>query len=584
MWRPTKIDTRKVPEVSEDVWKSIIKQFGENSNEAKIEVYGEFPESTEDQFISVETIRGAMEREVVDDPHAPLLMGVDVARSEVGDRTVIAFRKGRDARSIPWQIYKGLKGDQIVSKIAAAIDKYNPDDVFVDGGGVGGPIIDMLRSLGYRIREVQAGSKAEDSTTFPNKRLEMWWRMKEWLEIGCIPDNPDLMDDLKGPRLDNHRITGQMILESKKEMKKRGLASPDCFIAGTLIATPDGEKPIESIKPGDYVLTPFGKSRVETVLESNTDKLTTATFSNGSVLSGKGSHKIFTFDQGWVKMEALSLTNECDSYNPWSIAKWRILERFFTRMNRFFFKRQVDIISQEGKLFRRGFYIDASGLNTMEIFQTVFASTIKMVIGLITQSTILNVCRLQNMQASTQSKEWLSMNFAIWPFQHYKSIDILPQSGIDQLKDQNLQAVFPKRVGFVLRNENKQKLFASNAAKCSKHLWGQEQSIVQETVTQNLRTIKTKQLLEFVKFAARLLFSINTANRNVAPIRVQTKTVQETKTYNLTLESENVYYANGILVANCAEALVQTYAFKVASKNIKTYRTQTLKYPSLGIA
>lgn len=235
MWRPLKIDTRNVHEVSEDVWKSIIKQFGEDSNEAKIEVYGEFPESTEDQFIAVDVIRGAMERDVANDPHAPLLMGVDVARSEVGDRTVLAFRKGRDARSIPWQIYKGLKGDQVVSRIASAIDKYNPDEVFVDGGGIGGPIIDMLRSLGYRIREVQAGGKPEDATTFPNKRVEMWWRMKEWLEIGCIPDNNDLMDDLKGPRLDHHRISGQMILESKKDMKKRGLASPD--MAEALVQT-----------------------------------------------------------------------------------------------------------------------------------------------------------------------------------------------------------------------------------------------------------------------------------------------------------------------------------------------------------
>lgn len=226
-WRPVQIDTREVEGVSKEVYDPIIRQFGPDSNEAKIEVYGQFPDSSEDQFIGVDVIRGAMQREIVEDKNAPLIMGVDLARSEKGDRSVICYRKGRDARSIPWQIYKGYKGDQLVTKICEAIDKYNPDEVMIDGGGLGGPIIDMVRSLGYKVREVQAGAKATDNTTFPNKRLEMWWNMREWLEIGCIPENPDLMDDLKGPRLDSHKITGQYILESGKEMKSRGLASPD---------------------------------------------------------------------------------------------------------------------------------------------------------------------------------------------------------------------------------------------------------------------------------------------------------------------------------------------------------------------
>lgn len=45
------------------------------------------------------------------------------------------------------------------------------------------------------------------------------------------------------------------------------------------------------------------------------------------------------------------------------------------------------------------------------------------------------------------------------------------------------------------------------------------------------------------------------------PISVQTQTVvAPIKTYNLTLDRDNVYYANGVLVDNCADAFLLTFS------------------------
>jgi hypothetical protein len=98
--------------------------------------------------------------------------------------------------------------------------------VFVDGGGVGGGVVDRLKQLGYRVIEVQSGEKAADSDKYLNKRAEMWGEMKEWLTYGVIDNDPRLVEDLTGPEYDIH-MRGQIKLETKANMKKRGLSSPD---------------------------------------------------------------------------------------------------------------------------------------------------------------------------------------------------------------------------------------------------------------------------------------------------------------------------------------------------------------------
>jgi hypothetical protein len=50
--------------------------------------------------------------------------------------------------------------------------------------------------------------------------------MRGWLEHGAIDDSPQLEIDLTDPQY-HHNSQDELILESKEDMKKRGLDSPD---------------------------------------------------------------------------------------------------------------------------------------------------------------------------------------------------------------------------------------------------------------------------------------------------------------------------------------------------------------------
>jgi hypothetical protein len=162
---------------------------------------------------------------VTEDSGAPLVMGVDVARKG-SNESVILLRRGRDARTYPTYRYKGMTTMDLAEKVASAIQKHNPDAVFIDGGGVGGGVVDRLKQLGYRVIEVQSGSSASDPERYLNKRAEMWGEMRDWLSIGCIENDQTLIDDLAGPEYDV-TLKGQIKLETKEQMLKRGLPSPD---------------------------------------------------------------------------------------------------------------------------------------------------------------------------------------------------------------------------------------------------------------------------------------------------------------------------------------------------------------------
>lgn len=225
-WVPEQIDARTVEGTDQGVYQKIIDQFGVDSDEARIEVYGLFPNQGARQLIPMDHIIGARDRQPTPDPGAPLLMGIDVARYGE-DSSVIAFRQGSDARSIPWQRYRSISTMVFADHVADAIGKYNPDAVFIDANGVGGPVADRLKQLGYRVIEVNVQGAAQNKDRYINKRAEIWDRMKDWLLTGCIPGESILADDLKGPEFKYAQRNGALQLEDKEACKARGLASPD---------------------------------------------------------------------------------------------------------------------------------------------------------------------------------------------------------------------------------------------------------------------------------------------------------------------------------------------------------------------
>lgn len=225
-WNTRTIDSRTVEGIDAAVYQRIADKYGEESDVTRVEVKGEFPRTGNRQFISRETVEDASIRELAEDPWEPLIMGIDVARFG-DDRSVFRWRRGRDARSIPKRVFKRLNTMELAQEAANWITKTQPDAIMVDGGGVGGGVVDRLKMLGYRVIEVQAAARPFQPDRYLNKRIEMWDEMREWLEIGCIDDDLELHQDLTGPEYDKHPQTGKLILESKDSMKKRGLESTD---------------------------------------------------------------------------------------------------------------------------------------------------------------------------------------------------------------------------------------------------------------------------------------------------------------------------------------------------------------------
>jgi hypothetical protein len=226
LWNHEKIDGRTVTENDPGIYRDIIHEHGADSDEARVEVYGEFPRQGDENFIARADVETAVARVLPpEDLGAPFLMGVDPARMG-NDKAVIRFRHGNDARSIDPLVFPKCKTRTMAEHCATAIDKYKPDHVFIEADGVGAPVIELLQEGGYRVTAVHVSSSAQDPKRWYLHRTEIWGRMAEWLENACLPDEDDLVDDLCTMRY-RMNLKGQKALWTKKEMLKEGFGSPD---------------------------------------------------------------------------------------------------------------------------------------------------------------------------------------------------------------------------------------------------------------------------------------------------------------------------------------------------------------------
>ncbi len=233
-WKTRQIDARDVEGADQRVYQQIIDTYGPDSDQARVEVYGQFPEQGEAQFIPASFVHRAERRSLPDisgpvDWEHNLYMGVDPAPR---GRTAIRFRCGPDARTIAPVILQGQDNIAIAKRVEFLALKYGVDAVAIDQG-MGTGVIDYLKATGFNRRvplyAVSFGSSATSSPEWAVVGTEIWARMRDWLESeGCIDANRELRRDLISRswkwfgREDNKKI-----LESKKDLEKRGVPSPD---------------------------------------------------------------------------------------------------------------------------------------------------------------------------------------------------------------------------------------------------------------------------------------------------------------------------------------------------------------------
>jgi hypothetical protein len=205
------------------------RDYGEDSDFYRTRVLGEFPKVGSDQFISPAAVDAAMSRELDPSHSDPLVLGIDVARFG-SDSSVLFARKGRDCRSIPPLIFKGISLDRLEDHVVSFCNQHPVQEIFVDGGGVGGGLVDHLRRRNYLVHDVQFGSRADqmiDGVKYANKRAEIWGLMRNALKYLCLPNSPTLKEELCAPEYTFSRTSDAIQLESKDMLRKRLQASPD---------------------------------------------------------------------------------------------------------------------------------------------------------------------------------------------------------------------------------------------------------------------------------------------------------------------------------------------------------------------
>lgn len=228
IWRRYKVDSRSVSFTNKAKIEQAIAAWGVESDYVKVRYLGEFPDASSVQLIPVETIRLARTRSPMETHYEPLILSADIARFG-SNETVVGFRRGKDARTIPTQRWRGLSTMETADRIAALALLHEPDGIFVDEGGVGGGVVDRLRQLGHSIFGVNFGSKTSGLTRdlVGNKRAEMYVLLRDWLrEGGCIEDADDLEDQLVAIEYFFNKKS-EIMLVAKEDMEAEGFPSPD---------------------------------------------------------------------------------------------------------------------------------------------------------------------------------------------------------------------------------------------------------------------------------------------------------------------------------------------------------------------
>jgi len=214
-------------------------KYGEDSDVFRVRVLGEFPKSDSDALISVDEVEQAIQRESIEVADQQQIIGLDVARYG-DDRSIFVMRTGGNAKILNKISKKDLM--EISGLATIELCKYPRAIMNIDVVGIGAGVYDRLREnleFKNRVFAINVGSKSKDSEHFKNLRAELYQNTKEWLKNGSI-DKDDDWYQLANIRY-QYTSLGQLQIESKEDMKKRGISSPD--VADALMLTLINNKP-----------------------------------------------------------------------------------------------------------------------------------------------------------------------------------------------------------------------------------------------------------------------------------------------------------------------------------------------------
>jgi len=213
------------PMVSRDYIADMRMKYGEESAIYRIRVKGDFA-GNPDGVIPIDMIEAAINREVK--PFGEHVWGLDVARFGA-DRTALAKRQ-KNHMAEPIEAWQGKDTMQTAGMVKARYDaaKIKPEAIYVDVIGLGAGVVDRMKELNLPVFGVNVAESPSVNDKYNRKRDELWFKAREWFEardVYMVRDDA-LIAELTLP---SYKLTssGKIQVESKDDLKKRGVISPD---------------------------------------------------------------------------------------------------------------------------------------------------------------------------------------------------------------------------------------------------------------------------------------------------------------------------------------------------------------------
>lgn len=204
------------------------RDYGEDSDMFRVRVLGQFPRAGLTGIVPAEAVDAALSRRLSPTAARDMLfhsiLGVDPAW-EGEDRSVVVLRQGPYARVV--FCGRHLSGDVLAQHVMRLAAEHRVKYIFVDKTGVGASCCDFLTVL--HVPHVRVSfAESPNGDMFMNRRAEIWWKMREWFveKEPILAPFEGIRDDIIAPTY-GIRDNGKIYLESKEEMRKKGIKSPD---------------------------------------------------------------------------------------------------------------------------------------------------------------------------------------------------------------------------------------------------------------------------------------------------------------------------------------------------------------------
>jgi len=243
-WLRLHWDSRDSTNVDESMPKYFARKYGTDSNVFRIRVEGNPPLQDENTLIPLWTAEQCVGQEFEVAEDEPLYLGVDVARYG-DDSSIIMPRQG--LKIFPWETFRKLNTIDLGGFINQTYQEIDADGCAIDVIGVGAGVSDWLEKHHMKnLYPVNVATSSSDITKYHRLRDELWCKVRDNCLLGkySFPDTKvegetetlgrQLVSELASIRY-AFNAHGGYLIESKKDLKSRGIASPN--IADALCLT-----------------------------------------------------------------------------------------------------------------------------------------------------------------------------------------------------------------------------------------------------------------------------------------------------------------------------------------------------------